>query len=580
MTTALGGCGTAIVTPFTRDGAVDVEALRKLVDWQIEEGIDFLVPCGSTGEAQTLTVEERVLVAGTVVEAAAGRVPVMAGASHNDTRQAVDEARRMSGLGVTWLLSATPWYNKPTPEGLFRHFSAVADAATVPVCLYNIPGRSGVNLRPDTVLRLAAHPNIIGIKESSGDLAQVQHLLLGRPEGFAVLSGEDWMTLAIIAAGGDGLISVASNEIPRLMARLVDSARAGTAGGRPRDPLPRPAAARGQLPGDQPGAGEGGARRDGPDRERAPAAAGAAVGVPAGAAAGRAAGGGDRARRPGGTMIAELKRTIERFVAAVPAGAEAEARNAFQHFKTALNAGAIRAAIRAPDGTWVAQPWVKAGILLGFRLGIVAPMAVGSPFPFFDKDTWPLRPMGLGDGVRIVPGGSSIRDGCYVAAGVVLMPPAFINVGAYVDTGTMVDSHALVGSCAQIGKRVHLSAGAQIGGVLEPVGALPVIVEDEVLVGGNCGVYEGTIVRTGAVLAPGTLLTGGTIVFDLVRNTRYRREGDRPLEIPAGAVVVPGARPVTSGAGRELGISLYAPVVVKYRDDQTDTAVQLEALLR
>jgi 4-hydroxy-tetrahydrodipicolinate synthase len=227
MTTALGGCGTAIVTPFTRDGSVDVEALRKLVGWQIEEGIDFLVPCGSTGEAQTLSVEERVLVVGTVVEAAAGRVPVMAGASHNDTRQAVDEARRMSGLGVTWLLSATPWYNKPTPEGLFRHFSAVADAATVPVCLYNIPGRSGVNMRPDTVLRLAAHPNIIGIKESSGDLAQVQHLLLGRPEGFGVLSGEDWMTLAIIAAGGDGLISVASNEIPRLMARLVDTARRG-----------------------------------------------------------------------------------------------------------------------------------------------------------------------------------------------------------------------------------------------------------------------------------------------------------------------------------------------------------------
>lgn len=221
MTTTLRGCGTALVTPFTAQGTVDVEALRKLVEWQIEEGIDFLVPCGSTGEAQTLSAEERQLVVRTVVEAAHGRVPIMAGATHNDTRQAVDEARRMSGLGVTWLLSATPYYNKPTPEGMVRHFTAVADAATVPICLYNVPGRTAVNLKPETVLRLAEHPNIIGIKESSGDLAQVQHLLLGRPDGFGVLSGEDWMTLAIIAAGGDGLVSVASNEIPRSMSQLV-----------------------------------------------------------------------------------------------------------------------------------------------------------------------------------------------------------------------------------------------------------------------------------------------------------------------------------------------------------------------
>ena len=219
--TTLGGCGTALVTPFRPDGTVDVEALRKLVLWQIEEGIDFLVPCGSTGEAVTLAPAERELVVGTVVDTVAGRLPVMAGATHNDTRQAVEEARRMSALGVTWLLSATPYYNKPTPEGLYRHFLAVADASSVPVCLYNVPGRTSVNMRPDTVLRLASHPNIVGIKESSGDLAQVQHLLLGRPEGFAVLSGEDWMTLAIIAAGGDGLVSVASNEIPKLMSQLV-----------------------------------------------------------------------------------------------------------------------------------------------------------------------------------------------------------------------------------------------------------------------------------------------------------------------------------------------------------------------
>ena len=227
MTTALGGCGTAIVTPFAPDGSVDVEALRKLAAWQVEEGIDFLVPCGSTGEAQTLSAEERMLVVRTVVETVAGRVPVMAGATHNDTREAVAEARRMSGLGVTWLLSATPYYNKPTPEGLVQHFTAVADAATVPVCLYNVPGRTAVNLRPETVLRLAEHPNIRGIKEASGDLPQVQHLLLGRPDGFAVLSGEDNLTLAVMAAGGDGLISVASNEIPALMTRLVQLARRG-----------------------------------------------------------------------------------------------------------------------------------------------------------------------------------------------------------------------------------------------------------------------------------------------------------------------------------------------------------------
>ena len=227
MTTARAGCGTALVTPFTPEGTVDVEALRKLVAWQLAEGIDFLVPCGSTGEAQTLDADERQLVVRTVVEAVGGKVPVMAGATHNDTREAVAEVRRLGALGVTWLLSATPYYNKPTAEGLRRHFTAIADASPVPVCLYNVPGRTAVNLRTETVLRLAEHPNIVGIKESSGDLAQVQHLLLARPPGFAVLSGEDWMTLAIIAAGGDGLVSVASNEIPGLMARLVRQARAG-----------------------------------------------------------------------------------------------------------------------------------------------------------------------------------------------------------------------------------------------------------------------------------------------------------------------------------------------------------------
>jgi 2,3,4,5-tetrahydropyridine-2,6-dicarboxylate N-succinyltransferase len=277
---------------------------------------------------------------------------------------------------------------------------------------------------------------------------------------------------------------------------------------------------------------------------------------------------------------AALQQAIERYAERVPQEEENEALAAFQALKSALNAGTVRAAEPAANGEWQVNAWVKAGILLGFRLGRIAPAVPGSAFPFFDKDTYPLRALSAEQGIRIVPGGSSIRDGCYVAPGVVCMPPMYINVGAYVGEGAMIDSHALVGSCAQIGRRVHLSAAAQIGGVLEPVGALPVVIEDEVLVGGNCGVYEGTIVRQGAVLAPGTILSGSTSVFDLVRDRVYRRDGGKPLEIPAGAVVVPGTRPVTSGFGAQRGISLYAPVIVKYRDEKTDTAVRLEELLR
>ena len=275
-----------------------------------------------------------------------------------------------------------------------------------------------------------------------------------------------------------------------------------------------------------------------------------------------------------------LRSQIERYAADVPPGEEEAALEVFQTLKTALNAGSVRAAERGADGRWRVNSWVKTGILLGFRLGRMGPAALGGPFPFYDKDTYPLRAMSPEQNVRIVPGGSAIRDGCYVAPGVVCMPPMYINVGAYVGEGTMVDSHALVGSCAQIGRRVHLSAGAQIGGVLEPVGALPVIIEDGVLVGGNCGVYEGTVVRERAVLAPGTILTGSTSVFDLVHDRVYRREGDQPLEIPPDAVVVPGTRPVKSGTSAAAGIALYTPVIVKYRDDKTDASVRLEDLLR
>lgn len=251
----------------------------------------------------------------------------------------------------------------------------------------------------------------------------------------------------------------------------------------------------------------------------------------------------------------------------------------FDQFKEKLNRGEIRAAEKV-DGRWKVNTWVKSGILLGFRLGRVEDFSSGQQLRFFDKHTYPLKNITLESGVRIVPGGSSIRDGCYIGRGVTCMPPMFVNAGAYVDDGTMIDSHALVGSCAQIGKRVHLSAAAQIGGVLEPIGELPVIIEDDVLVGGNCGVYEGAIVGARAVLAAGTILTGGTPVYDLVRDEVYRKTTDAPLEIPAGAVVIPGSRAITKGRGAELGLSVYTPIIVKYRDEKTDSSVRLEDYLR
>jgi 2,3,4,5-tetrahydropyridine-2,6-dicarboxylate N-succinyltransferase len=276
----------------------------------------------------------------------------------------------------------------------------------------------------------------------------------------------------------------------------------------------------------------------------------------------------------------DLKASIERYAAGIPPGEEGRARDAFEALKDGLQRGEIRAAVRGEDGEWRVNLWVKSGLLLGFRLGKMVSFPAAGPLQFLDKDTYGVRHFTPEQGVRVVPGGSAIREAAYLGSGVICMPPMYVNVGAYVDDGTMIDSHALVGSCAQIGKRVHISAGAQIGGVLEPAGAMPVIIEDDVLVGGNTGVYEGAIVRERAVLAPGTLLTGGTVVVDLVRNQSYRREGDRPLEIPAGAVVVPGTRPVRTGPGKEAGISLYAPIIVKYRDEKTDTSLRLEDLLR
>jgi 2,3,4,5-tetrahydropyridine-2-carboxylate N-succinyltransferase len=259
-----------------------------------------------------------------------------------------------------------------------------------------------------------------------------------------------------------------------------------------------------------------------------------------------------------------------------------EAEAAFYELRNGLEAGTLRSA--EPDTSlplgWRVNAWVKRGILLGFRLGQMIEMGCPDGFGFVDKATYPARRFTTADGVRVVPGGSSVRSGAYVSKGVVIMPPAYVNVGAYVDEGTMVDSHALVGSCAQIGKRVHLSAVAQIGGVLEPVNASPVIIEDDALIGGNTGVYEGTIVRKRAVLAAGTVLTRGTPVYDLVRGEVYKATAEMPLIIPEGAVVVPGSRAITTGKGAEWGLSVATPVIVKYRDEKTELSLALEDLLR
>ena len=279
------------------------------------------------------------------------------------------------------------------------------------------------------------------------------------------------------------------------------------------------------------------------------------------------------------STMSNLQSEIERlFALGMEARCESGALETFYAFREALTAGEIRAAAQR-DGRWQANVWVKQGILVGFRLGATEESHAGDVFSFVDRHTYPVRHFNCADGVRIVPGGSTVRQGAYVAPGVICMPPMYINVGAYVDEGTMVDSHALVGSCAQIGKRVHLSAASQVGGVLEPVGATPVVIEDDVLVGGNCGIYEGTQVLRRAVLGSGVILTRSTPLFDTVRGEIYRATESAPLVVPENAVVVAGARAITRGPA-EWGLSVYTPVIVKYRDEKTDKGVELEDLLR
>jgi 2,3,4,5-tetrahydropyridine-2-carboxylate N-succinyltransferase len=276
--------------------------------------------------------------------------------------------------------------------------------------------------------------------------------------------------------------------------------------------------------------------------------------------------------------MAEIRERIQRLLEEPASEDRRESLSVVAEFRAGLNRGEYRAAEKH-DGVWRANSWVKQGILLAFRAGANVEQNLSAGFRFRDKDTLPLRQESNSD-LRVVPGGSSIRDGAYLGPNVICMPPMFVNIGAWVGEGTMIDSHALVGSCAQIGARVHLSAAAQIGGVLEPPGALPVIVEDDVFVGGNCGVYEGVIVGERAVLAPGVLLTGGVALYDLVRGEVYRRSGETPLQVPPGAVVVPGSRRAQGEFAAEHGLSVYTPVVVKYRDEKTDAATLLEETLR
>ncbi len=280
------------------------------------------------------------------------------------------------------------------------------------------------------------------------------------------------------------------------------------------------------------------------------------------------------------SSIQSLEQQIETLFALGDKATEArDAMFIFEAFRDALTLGQIRAAEKH-GSEWKTNAWVKRGILLGFRLGKLETMGSNSCLSFVDKHTFPARQFSVADHVRVVPGGSSVRAGAYLARGVICMPPMYVNVGAYVDEGTLIDSHALVGSCAQIGKRVHLSAAAQIGGVLEPVNASPVIIEDDVLVGGNTGIYEGTLVRSRAVIGAGTILTRSTPIFDLVRGEVYRSSPGKPLEVPENAVVVPGSRAVSRGKGSEWGLSLYTPVIAKYRDDKTELSLELEDLLR
>ena len=579
MRTMFTGVGTALITPFTKSGALDEAAIKRLARRQIDAGVHFLVPCGTTGETPTLSAAERRRVVELVLEAADGQVPVMAGAGGYDTQEVVHVAKEMQSIGVQGLLSVTPYYNKPTPEGLYQHFSKIAEATPLPIMLYNVPGRTGCNIDAATCAKLATIPHVIGVKEASGNITQMVEICRAVPPDFLVLSGDDALTLPLMAIGGRGLISVASNAIPAEMSKMVEAAERGDfAGARLMHHHVCAADAR-QLHRVEPRPGQVRDGGDGTVRRGLSAADGVAAAGVAGEDSRVPEGAGDCAGSCRSWGLS-LQSTIEALAAAGAGADRAQARAAFDELKAALEKGTVRSAepdASSPTG-WRVNTWVKQGILLGFRFGDLVDQSAG--LPFYDKDTQTVQRSSAESGIRIVPGGSAVRGGAYVARGVICMPPMYINIGAYIGEGSLVDSHALVGSCAQIGARVHVSAAAQIGGVLEPVGAMPVIVEDDVLVGGNTGIYEGAVIKQRAVIAAGTVLTGSTPVYDLVNGTIIKPAAGQPLVIPQGAVVVPGARAVTVGAGKDWGLSLATPVIVKYRDDKTDSRTELEQWIR
>ena len=512
-------------------------------------------------------------------------MPVLAGAGGYDTREVIASALRMKRAGAAGILSVTPYYNKPTQEGLFQHYSAIAGEVGLPIVVYNVPGRTGCNVEvadaraPERRAR-ASSPSRrrrATCRRSATSAAAV-------PPGFVVLSGDDALTLPVMAVGGHGIISVASNEVPAEMARMVEAAAAQRLRSRrgrftparsrcmqvnfiesSPGPVKCAMAAMGLLeevfrlpmvpPRDASRATHPvGARDDGAPR-------------------------GDR-----GAMTSALEGDVASLVAAGARRRRERAREVFARLRAALSSGEARAAEPDPStpSGWRVNTWVKQGILLGFRHGDNADVSADhGRWPFFDKDTLPLKRLSTGK-----PGAH--RAGriaqCAMARtsgrGVICMPPMYINIGAYVGDGTLVDSHALVGSCAQIGARVHVSAAAQIGGVLEPVGALPVIVEDDVLIGGNCGVYEGTVVKRRAVLAAGTILTGSTPIYDLPNERIIEPVPGEPLIVPEGAVVVPGPGRSPKDRGTTWGLSVATPIIVKYRDERTDARTALEAWIR
>ena len=574
------GCGTALVTPFRQDLSLDEATLRALVRRQIEAGINFLVPCGTTGESPTLTRAEHLRVVEITLEEAKGKVPVLAGAGGYNTHEVIELAHEIEALGADGILSVTPYYNKPTQEGLYQHYRAIAAATRLPIVVYSVQGRTGVNVEPATLARLAKIDNIVGVKEASGNIGQMATVLHEVPADFIVLSGDDAITIPLVALGGRGVISVASNEIPAEMTAIAQACLRNDFAAAREIQAQIPAPHEHQLRGVQPHSGEGRDGADGPAGARLAPADGAAQ---------------PRPTWPKSKACCEAVGLLAAERAALQAEIEKPLRpqarrlhaqhiaNSSHEFLAALNAGRIRAA--EPDAAGrhrlARQRLGEEGHPAGLPHGRQQSTCPWARSPFATRTPTPPNVSTPSSNIRIVPGGSQRpRRRAISARDVTCMPPMYINVGAYVDDGTMVDSHALVGSCAQVGKNCHISAASQIGGVLEPVGALPVIIEDDVLIGGNCGVYEGTIVKRRAVLGTGTILNRSTPVYDLVRNTIHRAGDDDPLVVPEGAVVIAGARAITNGPGKDWGICVYTPVIVKYRDAKTDTRIQLEDLLR